>query len=235
MDSSSEIEQNNATIAMQVENDQQQQGRFMGDATGSVSHLDELGGDNYGDYRDVASPRRPQSALHDHENYGESHSSSLRRRTSPANSPKQSGHKTTIAGRISSIPPPPDNESDHVEPTFDEDNMQRNSCSNHVLSNDATTNTSQQAPHPNNANEQHNSQQHRTDQEAHMLQQFWRTYDTVIILSIFAVLGIMFRMMSATWFRMELGVVFSEDSALGTNLPLNIWSCFLMGLLCSGR
>lgn len=68
-----------------------------------------------------------------------------------------------------------------------------------------------------------------------LTQRFWRTYDTVTILSICAVLGIMFRMMSATWFRMELGSVFSEDSALGTNLPLNMWSCFLMGLLCSGR
>jgi len=80
--------------------------------------------------------------------------------------------------------------------------------------------------------------QERTAQAAHdmyLMQQFWRTYDTIIILSIFAVFGIMFRMMSATWFRMELGVVFSEDSALGTNLPLNIWSCFLMGLLCTGR
>lgn len=75
----------------------------------------------------------------------------------------------------------------------------------------------------------------RNDEDTYLLQQFWRTYDTIIILSIFAVLGIIFRMMSATWFRMELGVVFSEDSALGTNLPLNVWSCFLMGLLCSGK
>ena len=68
-----------------------------------------------------------------------------------------------------------------------------------------------------------------------ILQRFWSTYDTIIILSICSIVGIAFRMMSATWFRMELGAVFSEDSALGTNLPLNIWSCFLMGLLCSGR
>ena len=68
-----------------------------------------------------------------------------------------------------------------------------------------------------------------------ILKRFWSTYDTIIILSICSIVGIAFRMMSATWFRMELGAVFSEDSALGTNLPLNIWSCFLMGLLCSGR
>ena len=64
---------------------------------------------------------------------------------------------------------------------------------------------------------------------------FWRSYDTVIMLSICSVVGIVIRMMSATWFRLELGAVFSEDSALGTNLPLNVWSCFLLGLLCSGR
>ena len=68
-----------------------------------------------------------------------------------------------------------------------------------------------------------------------LLQKFWRTYDTLIILSICSIVGIVFRMLSAKWFRLEMGSVFSEDSALGTNLPLNVWSCFLMGLLCSGR
>ena len=65
--------------------------------------------------------------------------------------------------------------------------------------------------------------------------EFWRTFDTIVILSICSVLGIVFRMLSATWFRLELGSVFSEDSALSTTLPLNSVSCFLMGLLCSGR
>lgn len=68
-----------------------------------------------------------------------------------------------------------------------------------------------------------------------LLTSFWRTYDDIIILSLFSIFGIVFRIVSATWFRMELGVVFSEDSALGTNLPLNCCSCFLLGLLCSGR
>ena len=72
-------------------------------------------------------------------------------------------------------------------------------------------------------------------QDTLLLQSFWRTYDDVIILSLFSIFGIVFRIFSATWFRMELGVVFSEDSALGTNLPLNCCSCFLLGLLCSGR
>ena len=37
-----------------------------------------------------------------------------------------------------------------------------------------------------------------------ILQRFWSTYDTIIILSICSIVGIAFRMMSATWFRMEL-------------------------------
>jgi hypothetical protein len=74
-----------------------------------------------------------------------------------------------------------------------------------------------------------------TTQDTVFVTSLWRTYDDVIILSLFSMLGIVFRIFSATWFRMELGVVFSEDSALGTNLPLNCCSCFMLGLLCTGR
>mmetsp|Transcript_25994 Transcript_25994/g.53780 ORF Transcript_25994/g.53780 Transcript_25994/m.53780 type:complete len:718 (+) Transcript_25994:582-2735(+) len=77
--------------------------------------------------------------------------------------------------------------------------------------------------------------QRQEEEDIILLQKFWRTYDDIVILSLFAIFGIVFRMASATWFRLELGVVFSEDSALSTNLPLNCWSCFLMGLLCSGK
>lgn len=72
-------------------------------------------------------------------------------------------------------------------------------------------------------------------QDPATVMEFWRTFDTIVILSICSVLGIVFRMLSSTWFRLELGSVFSEDSALSTTLPLNSVSCFLMGLLCSGR
>lgn len=80
-----------------------------------------------------------------------------------------------------------------------------------------------------------NDDDDNNDNNILLLQKFWRTYDTLIILSICSIIGIVFRMLSAKWFRLEMGSVFSEDSALGTNLPLNVWSCFLMGLLCSGR
>lgn len=81
------------------------------------------------------------------------------------------------------------------------------------------------------------NQQQRDDEklQKHIIQQFWRTYDEVIILSICSIFGIAFRLLGASWFRLELNFVFSQDSALGTNLPLNILSCFLMGLLCTGR
>jgi fluoride ion exporter CrcB/FEX len=75
----------------------------------------------------------------------------------------------------------------------------------------------------------------QTTNDALVLHNFWRTFDDVVILSLFAIFGIVFRMLSATWFSLELAFVFSEDSALSTNLPLNCLSCFLLGLLCSGR
>ena len=82
--------------------------------------------------------------------------------------------------------------------------------------------------------QQEHCKEQRVIQE-NIIKQFWRTYDEIIILSICSLFGIAFRLLGASWFRLELNFVFSQDSALGTNLPLNILSCFLMGLLCSGR
>jgi len=63
---------------------------------------------------------------------------------------------------------------------------------------------------------------------------FWRTYDDILILSLFTQVGIVFRLASSTWFTF-FDQVFSADSALFVNLPLNALSCFLMGALCSGE
>jgi hypothetical protein len=54
-----------------------------------------------------------------------------------------------------------------------------------------------------------------------------------IILSLFTQIGIVFRLGAATWFTF-FDNVFSNDSALFVNLPLNCFSCFMMGVLCSG-
>jgi len=63
---------------------------------------------------------------------------------------------------------------------------------------------------------------------------FWTTYDDILILSIFTQVGIVFRLASSTWFTVFDGV-FSNDSALFVNLPLNCLSCFVLGMLCSGE
>ncbi|KAL7570029.1 hypothetical protein ACA910_017071 [Epithemia clementina (nom. ined.)] len=63
---------------------------------------------------------------------------------------------------------------------------------------------------------------------------FWKIYDDLIILSIFTQLGIVARLGSSLWFSFFDGV-FSNDSPLFVNLPLNCLSCFILGMLCSGE
>ena len=46
--------------------------------------------------------------------------------------------------------------------------------------------------------------------------------------------GIVFRLAAATGFTF-FDCVFTNDSALFVNLPLNSLSCFIMGMLCSGE
>lgn len=65
------------------------------------------------------------------------------------------------------------------------------------------------------------------------VEQFWKYYDDIIILSIFTQLGILFRLGASSWFSIFDGT-FRSDSALFVNLPLNSLSCFLMGALSSG-
>jgi len=66
------------------------------------------------------------------------------------------------------------------------------------------------------------------------VEHFWTTYDDILILSLFTQLGILFRLGASFWFSV-FDNVFSADSALFVNLPLNCLSCFLMGILCSGE
>ena len=67
-----------------------------------------------------------------------------------------------------------------------------------------------------------------------LIERFWKAYDEVLILALFSILGILFRLLFARWFSV-FNSVFNENSALFTNLPLNCFSCWLMGLLCSGN
>jgi len=71
-------------------------------------------------------------------------------------------------------------------------------------------------------------------EEQQFIEQFWKRYDDIIILSIFSFLGILFRLMAASFFH-KFDDVFNEKSALFTNLPLNCLSCFIMGIFSSGE
>ena len=66
------------------------------------------------------------------------------------------------------------------------------------------------------------------DEERRIVESFWRLYDDHVILSIFGILGILFRILASSWFRMF-------DDAFNENSAMNCLSCFIMGLLCSGE
>eukprot|EP00934_Nitzschia_sp_Nitz4_P006414 Nitzschia sp. Nitz4//scaffold1_size375055//334432//337716//NITZ4_000335-RA/size375055-augustus-gene-0.695-mRNA-1//1//CDS//3329541222//6404//frame0 len=75
-------------------------------------------------------------------------------------------------------------------------------------------------------------EQERLDLE--YVKNFWTVYDDIIMLSLCTQLGIMCRLGMAHWLRIFDGV-FTNGSALFANLPLNCFSCFVLGLLCSGE
>ena len=70
--------------------------------------------------------------------------------------------------------------------------------------------------------------------DSKFVKHFWQTYDDIIILSLFTQIGIVARLATSVYFTFFDGV-FSANSALFVNLPLNSLSCFLMGVLCSGE
>lgn len=71
------------------------------------------------------------------------------------------------------------------------------------------------------------------EQDRKYVESFWRVYDDVIMLSLFTQLGVVARLAASTWFTFFDGV-FRADSPLFTNLPLNCFSCFLLGFMGSG-
>lgn len=81
---------------------------------------------------------------------------------------------------------------------------------------------------------QHGTIPPQAERDRLFVKHFWTIYDDILILSIFTQIGIVFRLAVATWFTVFDGV-FSNDSALFVNLPLNCLSSFLMGLFCSGE
>lgn len=76
------------------------------------------------------------------------------------------------------------------------------------------------------------SEQERQDKA--FIEDFWTIYDDILILSLFTQIGILCRLGTAYCFGF-FDSVFQQESALFTNLPLNCFACFVMGLLCSGE
>jgi len=71
------------------------------------------------------------------------------------------------------------------------------------------------------------------EQDRLWVENFWRTYDDIIFISLFTQLGMVFRLAAAKWFSV-FDNTFRADSALFVNLPLNCLASFLMGFFGDG-
>lgn len=71
------------------------------------------------------------------------------------------------------------------------------------------------------------------EQDRLLVENFWKTYDDIIFISLFTQLGMVFRLAAANWFKFFDGT-FRSDSALFVNLPLNCLASLLMGFFGSG-
>jgi fluoride ion exporter CrcB/FEX len=65
------------------------------------------------------------------------------------------------------------------------------------------------------------------------VQNFWKTFDDIIFISLFTQLGMVFRLAAAKWFSV-FDNTFRPDSALFVNLPLNCLACWVLGFLGDG-
>jgi fluoride ion exporter CrcB/FEX len=181
---------------------------------------------------------------HQHKEYLSTHSSSG---IKPPHS-EQRRHKRTSDSSNNNVDDNDDNDdNDHdgfkkrrqPYPSSDDPNQSENDF-NHVddhkkrnnNDNDNKGSNTQETKHT--PNDERYIQPDMNDPDVKFVTNFWTTFDDVLILSIFTQLGIVFRLAIAIWFTW-FDDVFSNDSALFVNLPLNCLSCFLMGLLCSGE
>ena len=87
----------------------------------------------------------------------------------------------------------------------------------------------------NNNNNNCNNQEYIERQHIHhRAEQFWHHYDQCIILSLGAQLGVLIRRTS-NYLWTSLNLVFTENSALAPDLPVNCLALFILGLLSSGE
>eukprot|EP00547_Thalassionema_nitzschioides_P005435 CAMPEP_0194202362 /NCGR_PEP_ID=MMETSP0156-20130528/2404_1 /TAXON_ID=33649 /ORGANISM="Thalassionema nitzschioides, Strain L26-B" /LENGTH=643 /DNA_ID=CAMNT_0038927833 /DNA_START=92 /DNA_END=2023 /DNA_ORIENTATION=- len=98
---------------------------------------------------------------------------------------------------------------------------------------EASASISHQEAAQSSSSEHHQLDAVEDEENRLFVEQFWKYYDDIIMLSIFTQLGILFRLGASSWFSIFDGT-FRSDSALFVNLPLNSLSCFLMGALSSG-
>ena len=70
-------------------------------------------------------------------------------------------------------------------------------------------------------------------QDRQFVESFWKSYDDIIIISLFTQFGIVLRLCAANWFR-YVDSTFRYDDALFVSLPLNCLSCWMMGFISSG-
>lgn len=111
--------------------------------------------------------------------------------------------------------------------SIDSDSAENTQASTGNEDEHSSSNASQKVFHTENLSDEYN------EEEKQYLRRCWSSYDDLIILSLFALLGIAFRLLAAVFFR-RFDDVFNEDSALFTNLPLNCVACYIMGLLSTG-
>ena len=71
-------------------------------------------------------------------------------------------------------------------------------------------------------------------QDRQFVESFWKSYDDIIIISLFTQFGIVLRLCAANWFR-YVDSTFRYDDALFVSLPLNCLSCWMMGFISSGE
>ena len=116
-------------------------------------------------------------------------------------------------------------------------NNYQNDLSLNISESAEISETSETDPHPHSDHDQSPNWMQDvgyTEEEGRLIEQFWKWYDDIIILSLFSILGVLCRLASAKYFSV-FGNDSADDTALFTTLPLNCLSCGIMGLLCSGQ
>ena len=167
-------------------------------------------------------------------------------RSPPA--PTRQGHASSPSESLSTPPSrrnrPPNNTPTQQSADPNTRRPQNSSISNNEgQSTPSNSSLQPTAARPRTATSESSAARHQAEFDDHFQQQeqddlqfvqdFWKIYDDLLFLSLFTQLGVVARLASSTWFT-YFDSVFTTESALFVNLPLNCLSCWLLGLLSSG-